>query len=244
MFRLVEENDDFILVDKAPGISFHGEMGEAGDAGEPGLLATVKSALQMPELYPVHRLDKMTSGLVLFAKTVEANRALSMLFQARQVEKYYLALSDKTPRKKQGLIKGDMARSRRGTWKLLPTRDNPAITQFFSKGLGEGRRLFLLKPHTGKTHQLRVAMKSIGASIIGDPLYGAMDNAQVFDRGYLHAYCLAFSLNGKDYRFLCKPTQGEYFNVDSIHKLLSGTRAEWAKPWELAWPGIEYRRHP
>ena len=64
-----------------------------------------------------------------------------------------------------------MAKSRRGMFKLMRTLHNPAITQFFSYSTGSKQRLYLLKPHSGKTHQLRVALNSIGASIFGDPLY-------------------------------------------------------------------------
>ena len=52
-----------------------------------------------------------------------------------------------------------MAKSRRGMFKLMRSMENPAITQFFSYALGDGKRLYLLKPHSGKTHQLRVALK-------------------------------------------------------------------------------------
>ena len=242
MFRVVEDNEHFVLVDKFPGIGFH------GDDDSPGLLASVKESLQLPALYPVHRLDKMTSGLVVMAKTREANRELSMAFEARAVEKYYLALSRKKPKKKQGLIKGDMERGRRGSWKLMPSQTNPAVTQFFSTGLGDGLRLFLLKPHTGKTHQLRVALKSIGAPILGDPTYGegaiagqgseASVQADGVDRGYLHAYCLGFSLLGKDYRFLSLPNQGAYFKAESTQGLLTGN-ADWATPWTLPWPAVK-----
>lgn len=232
MFRIIEDTAEFVLVDKSPNVSFHRE-GE-----QLGLLGELKQALAIEELYPVHRLDKMTSGLVVFAKTTAVNRELSMQFQARQTEKYYLALSrlapKKKPKKKQGLIKGDMERSRRGSWKLLPSQHNPAVTQFFSVGLGEGIRLFLLKPHTGKTHQLRVALKSIGAPIFGDPLYGDSDLNIEADRGYLHAYCLGFSLGERDYRFVCEPQQGAYFQTVPFVEAL----ASFTQPWSLCWPSL------
>ena len=94
MFRVVEDRAEFVLVDKAPDVSFH------RDGDGIGLLGEVKKVMGREELYPVHRLDKMTSGLVVFAKTPAANRELSMAFQARQTEKYYLALSRLAPKKK------------------------------------------------------------------------------------------------------------------------------------------------
>jgi len=61
-----------------------------------------------------------------------------------------------------------MLKARRGAWKLARSKESPALTEFVSTSLGQGLRLFLLRPYTGKTHQLRVAMKSLGAPIIGD----------------------------------------------------------------------------
>jgi len=87
--------------------------------------------------------------------------------------------------------------ARNGSWKLLRSVENPAVTQFFSFGLTPGLRLYLLKPHTGKTHQLRVALKSLGVPLLGDTRYGADKS----DRAYLHAWQLAFELDGKSYQF-------------------------------------------
>lgn len=75
----------------------------------------------------------MTSGLLLVARSADAAAALGQALAARQVEKFYLALSDRSPRKKQGWVIGDMERSRRASWKLLPTRQDPAVTQFFRR---------------------------------------------------------------------------------------------------------------
>lgn len=147
--------------------------------------------------YPVHRLDKPTSGLLIVAKTPDANRALSMAFAAKQISKTYLAISATKPKKKQGWVKGDMAKSRRGQFKLLRTQDNPASTQFKSVALADGLRGFLLRPKTGKTHQLRVALKSLGSPILGDKLYAG----ESAERLYLHAYALRFELFEQSYEF-------------------------------------------
>jgi tRNA pseudouridine32 synthase/23S rRNA pseudouridine746 synthase len=180
MYRVIENHKDFLLIDKHPGIDFHKGSKPAG------LVDILKSDLVIKELYTVHRLDRVTSGLLLFAKTSEAAKDLSRQFRNRQVEKYYLAISDGRPKKKQGLVKGDMERARRGGWKLLRSMQKPAITQFISYSLGDRLRLFILKPHTGKTHQLRVALKSIGAPVLGDPLYHKKGDSRP-DRTYLQA---------------------------------------------------------
>ncbi|TXR54608.1 pseudouridine synthase [Reinekea thalattae] len=150
---------------------------------------------------PVHRLDKPTSGLLLVAKTDAANRELSQAFADRRVSKTYLAVSDKKPKKKQGWIKGDMAPSRRGQWKLLRSLDNPAMTQFYSYSLDAPYRGFVLTPKTGKTHQLRVALKSLGAPILGDDRYAGTQASRLF----LHAWQLEFECFGQHFHFQQDP---------------------------------------
>ena len=224
-FKLIECNEQFVIIDKMPGISFHTEDGVLG------IVERVKAALKLNELYPVHRLDKMTSGLLILARTEAANRALSALFRERLVEKYYLAISDRKPTKKQGLIKGDMERSRRRSWKLCKSTENPAITQFISISLEPGKRLYLMRPKTGKTHQIRVALKSIGAPVMGDSIYSA-ETAGQWDRGYLHAFALKFELDKQSYSFTCLPSVGEYFVSSIFEELVQ----QYLHPRDLKWP--------
>lgn len=224
-FQLIEFNDQFVVINKMPGISFHTENDVLG------IVERVKAALGFDALYPVHRLDKITSGLLVLARTPEANSKISKLFRERDVEKYYLAISDRKPSKKQGMIKGDMVRSRRSMWKLTKTIENPAITQFFSTSLEPGKRLFLVRPKTGKTHQIRVALNSIGAPVLGDPLYNA-ESTKNASRGYLHAYAIKFCLDNTNYSFVSEPTVGEAFLTDAFKQTIQ----VYAEPWSLAWP--------
>lgn len=230
-YKIIESNEQFLVLDKSVGIAIHGDTAhEAGD--DEGLLAVVKAQENIKELYPVHRLDKVTSGLLVLAKTPAVNRELSMQFERREIDKFYLALSVRKPKKKQGKVVGDMARGRRGSWKLLASRENPAITQFFSSAAQPGQRLFLLKPKTGKTHQLRVALKSIAAPIAGDALYGGDDVKSPFDRTYLHAYALAFKLGEQRHQFVSVPSQGALF---ATPECLASIEA-FGHPWNLTWP--------
>ncbi len=231
MFYPLEKNNDFWVLYKPPGISFHSDTGEAGffeQVKQQALAEGVQS------LYPVHRLDKPTSGLLIMATHEESNRQLCQAFSEHRVEKYYLAISDKKPLKKQGLIKGDMQAARNGAWKLSKSCDNPAITQFFSYSIAPGKRLFVLKPRTGKTHQLRVAMKSMGAAIAGDSLY-AGEGAKQYDRCYLHAYSIGFQLNNQSYRFTAPPREGQLFLDQDFQQAY----AEIAEPWNLPWPEVK-----
>ncbi|MGH1462145.1 MAG: TIGR01621 family pseudouridine synthase [Neptuniibacter sp.] len=210
------------MINKSPGVSVH------KDQEDSGLVMQIKQKLGLDSLYLIHRLDKVTSGLMVLAFHAEAAAELAEQFRNRKVEKYYLALSDRKPRRKQGLISGDMDKARRGAWKLLKTKNNPATTQFFSSSVRPGLRLFLLKPLTGKTHQIRVALKSEGAPILGDPVYSSTQA----DRTYLHAYSLAFLLGGEEFRFNCLPDAGDYFDQECLELITS----KYNQPENLNWP--------
>lgn len=232
MFKIITQTADFVVISKSADVNFHDER----DLGN-GLFSQLKNFLlqqvNITTLYPVHRLDKMTSGLLLVATNKNSAKIFGELFSSHKIEKYYLAISDSKPTKKQGLIKGDMAKSRRGMFKLMRSMKNPAITQFFSYSIGNKQRLFLLKPHSGKTHQLRVALSSISAPIIGDPLYSP-STSKKSDRGYLHAYALRFEFLKKQYEYISPPEEGELFHCE----LLKHHLTELKQPWLLNWPKL------
>ncbi|RSD30830.1 TIGR01621 family pseudouridine synthase [Vibrio pectenicida] len=230
MFDIIFCHSDFIVINKHPNVSVH------KDEGDSMLLQDVAASIDEKQLYLVHRLDKMTSGLLLLGRNRRAASELSKLFSQRRVEKYYLAIGSKKPKKKQGLIRGDMERSRRSSWKLLNTQSNPAVTQFFSVGTEPSERLFICKPHTGKTHQIRVALKSIGSPIVGDRIYNPTSDA---DRGYLHAFAIIFDFQGQSYRFVCDPRECEYEGDRWCQTTTSLGIQAWLSPWTLPWPPIK-----
>lgn len=217
---LIHNHPSFVVVSKRGGENFHSEE-------EVGFVVRMSQLLGIP-LYSVHRLDKMTSGLIILAKTPEAAAEFTRLFENREIEKYYLAISLRKPKKKQGWVKGDMAKARRGDYKLLTTMENPAITQFVSASLRPHERAFLVKPHTGKTHQIRVALKSLGSPIAGDERYAAAEEARKEDRGYLHAYALRFTFGDEELSFILPPDEGERFTSAEMKERLS----EWSEPWK------------
>ncbi len=231
------QNEHFAVFNKPAKTSFHQEDNEVG------FFQTCKQALATDELYPVHRLDKITSGLMIVAKTAGAAAAFGKLFEQGQIEKYYLALSEKKPMKKQGSVIGDMVKARRGAWKLTRDVSNPAVTQFQSFFMDlsgdehtelNGLRVFLLRPKTGKTHQIRVCMKSLGSPIAGDALYADTADSERFDRGYLHAFALRFSLFEQEYSFCAPANEGVYFQ----HEQCQAMQADWQQPWLLKWPRL------
>ncbi|AUI86015.1 RNA pseudouridine synthase [Vibrio azureus] len=230
MFDILHSHPDFVLINKHPNISVH------KDDGDIMLLQEVAKQTGDEKLYLIHRLDKMTSGLLLLGRNSQAASQLSQKFAARQVEKFYLAIGAKKPKKKQGLVIGDMERTRRSAWKLNNSKQNPAVTQFFSLAAEPGERLFLCKPHTGKTHQIRVALKSVGSSIVGDPIYNPGSEA---DRGYLHAFCLCFSYQGEQFRFVCDPRNYDTLGYKWRDEVTAEGINSWLSPWQLNWPTLK-----
>lgn len=184
MFNIILRHQDFIVIDKPSGISVHRD-GEAA-----GLIALLAAQTGRKRLWLVHRLDKATSGVLLLACNPNAAAELCAVFAERRAEKTYWALSDRKPSKKQGRIKGGMEKARRGAWKLTRSGEHPAVTDFTSRSLAPGLRLFELRPQTGRTHQLRVAMKSLGSPA---------------DRLFLHARSLVFPYQGQTYRAAAPP---------------------------------------
>ncbi|MCO7224572.1 pseudouridine synthase [Pleionea sp. CnH1-48] len=224
---IIQQTEDWVAINKPAGTSIHSEQNE-------GLVAQLKQDWSCEFLAPVHRLDKVTSGCLLLAKHSQAASRLSQCFQQRTVEKYYLALTRGKPSKKQGTIRGDMIAARRGSWRLTQQQSDPAITQFFSYGFEQGLRLAVLKLITGKTHQIRVAMKSLGAPIWGDMRYGQNELNQSADRCYLHCWQMRFMDGDEEVLLECLPESGEHFLADSfIHheQIIAG-------PTELSWPRI------
>ena len=143
------------------------------------------------ETFVVHRLDMDTSGLIIFARNREAQSELSRRFEAKAVEKRYLAKVLGTPIDDAGRI--TLAIGRR--WEDRPARcideisGKPAETRWQVKHRGDHASLLEITPLTGRTHQIRLHLAAIGHPILGDRLYGTVDS--VDDRLFLHASALA-----------------------------------------------------
>ena len=219
---IIYQTDDFIIIYKPCGLSVH------KDQSEIGLTTLLAELLGVPQVWLVHRLDKVTSGLLILALNAESAVEFFRLFSEHHIQKTYLALSNQKPKKKQGLIVGDMQKVRNGAWKLCQSKENPAITRFESVSCEPNLRLFILKPQTGKTHQLRVAMKSLGSPILGDALYGK--NTENIDRTYLHAARLQFEFKGKAFDVFTPPKGGEWWHRDAVQSQIQKFGSASAEP--------------
>ena len=137
----------------------------------PNLISAFKP--RYPDLIPVHRLDKFTSGVILLAKDAETHRMLSEQFMSRDVEKYYLAIVDGTPEPESGHIEAPLAESTVTRGKMLVhKRGKASVTDYkILKKMGK-YSLVYLRLHTGRMHQVRVHMQYLGNPLIVDELYG------------------------------------------------------------------------
>lgn len=105
---------------------------------------------------------------------------------------------------------------------LARSLSNPAVTRFTSTSLPgkrSGLRAFLLKPETGKTHQLRVALKSLGAPVLGDERYAQAELAQQEERGYLHCAALRFLSPDGPVQIMCEPEEGQEFRTEAFQTI-------------------------
>jgi tRNA pseudouridine32 synthase/23S rRNA pseudouridine746 synthase/23S rRNA pseudouridine1911/1915/1917 synthase len=204
------EDEAVLVLDKPAGISVTGErhgpdvVRLAAEAGE--------------ALHPVHRIDKVTSGVVLFARTVGVHGGLTRQFNRRTVDKAYLAITRSTGLPERGTIDLPLSVGRKnrvriaaareaialdaaaGRWSVPPSavragaRSYPSVTSFARLWEGEGHSVLLVRPETGRRHQIRVHLAWIGHPLAGDPLFEKAPTT----RTCLHAWRLAFDATWSD----------------------------------------------
>ncbi len=182
--KLLFQDDWFIAVDKPSGLlSVPGKDPKHHDS----------MATRVQKVYPtatvVHRLDMATSGLMLFALCKAAHRAISRQFELRQVEKAYIARVYGTPTRTEGEVSLPLICDwpNRPKQKVDMDSGKPALTRWQQLESGGQSSLIALYPKTGRSHQLRVHMQSLGHPILGDRLYAHAPALTMAARLQLHA---------------------------------------------------------
>ena len=208
------ENDDFIAVNKPAGML---TIPDRHDESLPSLYSLLSKKYE--KIFIVHRLDKFTSGVVLFAKNAETHQYLSGLFQNRKIEKEYIGFVEGKPAQTSGKIeaaiiehpykKGEMIISKRG---------KPSLTEYEVIEQFNFCALVKFRIHSGRTHQIRVHSKYIGHPLLADSVYGTsnsillssfkkkfhigkneLEERPLINRTALHAGTIEFSMNGEQY---------------------------------------------
>jgi len=204
-FAVVYEDDDVVVVDKPRGVVVHPGAGHMRGTLVNGLLArgtqlcTLAGAMR-PGV--VHRIDKDTSGLVVFAKSDRAYRWLVEAFRAHDVEREYVAIAHGRMSHREGTIDMPIARDPADRQRMAVRQGGKRAVTHFEVLESFAKYSYLrLRLETGRTHQIRVHLAAIGHPIAGDPVYGPRHTLPI-DGQALHARTLGFThLDGRRLRF-------------------------------------------
>jgi 23S rRNA pseudouridine1911/1915/1917 synthase len=191
--NIVYEDEHIMVINKPAGLVVHPGAGNWSGTLLNGLLHHAPQLANVPRAGIVHRLDKDTSGLMVVGKTLAAQTDLVRQLQARSVKREYFALVWGTP-SLGGTIDASIARHPKDRVKMAVSNNftaKPAITHFqrLETGLLDRRPVSLVQCQleTGRTHQIRVHMESIGFALVGDAVYGKRHLTPVFNRQALQA---------------------------------------------------------
>jgi 23S rRNA pseudouridine1911/1915/1917 synthase len=212
------ENDAIIVLNKPAGLLV---LPDRFDRKLINLYELLKETFG--SIFVVHRIDRETSGVVLFAKTPEVHAILNTAFEKRQVEKIYQAIVLGSPGADSGCIDLPISENERGIRKMKIDKKNgkEAVTDYLVMERFKGHALIEAKPHTGRTHQIRIHLSAIGLPILADPLYSSSgwfylsslkrnyksngEEKPLLARTALHAYSLSFN----------NPVTGEKIKIEA-----------------------------
>ena len=187
--NLIFQDKHILVLDKPAGIPV---LPDGWEKDSPYLVKMLEE--EYGKMFVVHRLDKITSGVMVFARDAESHRALNMQFDNHEVEKVYHAIVEGKPKWEEKIAKhplrvnvGHKHRT------VVNDRDGkPSQTRFKLRKLYQAAALVEAMPTTGRTHQVRVHASAVGHPLVGDVLYGAAES-KVIARPALHAWSLTFT---------------------------------------------------
>ncbi len=187
---IIYEDPDLIVIDKPAGLLVHPVRYH--------LTGTLANALAyhwqvtgtVASFHPVHRLDKLTSGLLLVAKSSWSHQQLSLQINEEQFHRVYLAITNGIPPVTSGKISVPIKRGEKGIKRIIEAGGQQAITRYRVIRQNKNCSLLAIRLITGRTHQIRVHLSHLGAPLWGDPLYGKSDEHLL--RPALHAASLRF----------------------------------------------------
>ena len=189
---VVHEDGEVLVVDKPPFMLVHPTLPEHDRTLAHGVAWHLREQGVQAAVHPVHRIDRDTSGLVLFARTGHAHHRLDVQLRAGEIRREYLALVDGVVADDRGTIDAPIARDPRNpSLRAVREGGEPAVTRYEVVERFAAATLVRLELQTGRTHQIRVHMRHVGHPVLGDRQYGRK-GLDLIRRQALHAARLAF----------------------------------------------------
>lgn len=211
-FQILYEDSNIIAVNKPEGISSITE----NDTKLDSLHSLLEKKLN-GKLFVVHRLDKEVSGVILFAKNSRTHKYINDQFADRKVKKYYTAVVHGTIKENDGVVKKPIREFGSGRMGIDDRKGKPSETKFKVVKRFRDYTLLELNPSTGRRHQLRVHLYSIGHPIVGDIRYGEKVIQEKFSRILLHAKSLEFQLPNGETLFVEAPVPRSF--AETVNEL-------------------------
>ena len=207
---ILYEDEDLLVINKPAGIVVHPSHGHYADSLANRIAGYYEEKGLHVVIRPIGRLDKDTSGVILFAKNPAAASLLEAQRRQGILHRCYLALCEGCPDPKEGIIELPVGKDPDSLMKMMVT-DSGSYARTDYQVLETGSRYSLLRLilHTGRTHQIRVHLSSIGHPLLGDPLYHPDPASSGIKRTALHAFRLSGRkpFSGEPFLFTCPPPE-------------------------------------